>query len=255
MTKSTYDNIIKLQANYRPFILTRSFFAGSQRNIAIWTGDNMSKWEHLKITIAMLLSHSIVGISFVGADICGFFFNPESEEIVIRWYQASLFFPFFRAHGHLDTNRREPWVFSEYTRNSIRHVIRTRYTYIPYMYQLFYENEQNGMPPFRPLWMHFPTDHKTLSLDTSHLLGQDLLFAPVLDKEAKQIDIYLPKTPHQQTFWLDVFSHFVFQGGQEYRFDVDLNSIPIFQRSGSIIPKRFFLCFKQKKFILTYFLS
>lgn len=238
MTKSTWDGLLKHRPNLRPFILSRSFFAGSQRNVAIWTGDNMSKWEHLKITIAMLLSHSIVGITFIGADIGGFFFNPESEEIMIRWYQASIFHPFYRAHAHLDTKRREPWVYSDFTRQSIRQSIRIRYSYLPYMYQLFYENEQLGMPPFRPLWMEFPTDSKTLSIDTAHMLGSDLLFAPILDKELKQLDIYLPKKQHEQTFWMDVFSNHVYQGGQEYRFEVDINSIPIFQRSGSIIPKR-----------------
>ncbi|XP_046915674.2 glucosidase 2 subunit alpha isoform X2 [Dermatophagoides farinae] len=238
MTKSTYDGLLKHRPNLRPFILSRSFFAGSQRNVAVWTGDNMSKWEHLKITIPMLLSHSIVGITFIGADIGGFFFNPESEEMMIRWYQASIFHPFYRAHAHLDTKRREPWLFSDFTRQSIRQSIRIRYSYLPYMYQLFYENEQTGMPPFRPLWMQFPTDSKTLSIDTSHMLGSNLLFAPVLDKEAKQLDIYLPSEQHEQTFWLDVFAHHVYQGGQEYRFEVDINSIPIFQRSGTIIPKR-----------------
>lgn len=120
MTKSTYDGLVKYRPNIRPFILSRSYYAGSQRNVAIWTGDNMCKWDHLKISIAMLLSNSIVGMSFVGADIPGFFFNPESEEIVVRWYQASIFHPFFRAHAHLDTKRREPWTFSDYTRDYIR---------------------------------------------------------------------------------------------------------------------------------------
>jgi len=120
MTKSTYEGLVKHRPNLRPFILTRSFFAGSQRNTAAWTGDNMSKWEHLRMTIPMLLSHSIAGITLIGSDIPGFFFNPESEELVIRWYQASVFHPFFRAHAHLDTKRREPWTFSEFTKNAIR---------------------------------------------------------------------------------------------------------------------------------------
>jgi alpha 1,3-glucosidase len=120
MTKSTYEGLVKHRPNLRPFILTRSFFAGSQRNAAVWTGDNMSKWEHLRMTIPMLLSHSIAGITFIGADIPGFFFNPESEELVIRWYQTSVFHPFFRGHAHLDTKRRETWTFSEATKNAIR---------------------------------------------------------------------------------------------------------------------------------------
>lgn len=109
---------------------------------------------------------------------------------------------------------------------------------MPYMYGLFYQNELNGMPPMRPLWMQFPQDTKTLPIDTSYLLGSDLLVAPVLDKEAKTIDVYLPNDPSGTTNWLNVFNYHVYQGGQEVRFDVDINSLPIFQRSGSIIPKR-----------------
>ncbi|KAI2801451.1 hypothetical protein BLOT_011003 [Blomia tropicalis] len=238
MTQSTYSGLVKHRSNLRPFILTRSFFTGSQRSAAVWTGDNMSKWEHLKISIPMLLSHSVTGISFIGADIAGFFFNPESEEIVIRWYQASVFHPFMRAHAHLDTKRREPWVYPDFTRNAIRDVIRTRYTYLPYMYQLFRENERNGMPPMRPLWMQFPTDSKTLSIETSYLLGSNLLVAPVLDKEINSLEIYLPTDAHEPTNWLNVWTHKVFAGGQSHVFDVDIRSLPIFQRSGSIIPKR-----------------
>lgn len=88
----------------------------------------------------------------------------------------------------------------------------------------------------RPLWLQFPTDTKALSVGTSYLIGSDLLVAPVLDKEAKSIDIYL--LTDWTTHWMNVFTNQVFQGGQEYRFEVDINSIPIFQRSGSIIPKR-----------------
>lgn len=120
MTMSTFSGLIKHRPNLRPFILTRSFFAGSQRNAAVWTGDNMCKWDHLKASIPMLLSHSVTGITFIGADIPGFFFDPESEEIVLRWYQAAIFYPFFRAHAHVDTKRREPWIFSKETMDGIR---------------------------------------------------------------------------------------------------------------------------------------
>lgn len=104
------------------------------------------------------------------------------------------------------------------------------------MYQLFYENEMNGMPPMRPLWMEFPTDARSLPIDTEYMLGPDILVAPVLEKEAKSIDVYLPTDG--STSWLDVFSHRVFLGGKDYQFQVDISSLPIFQRSGSIVPKR-----------------
>eukprot|EP00658_Telonema_sp_P-2_P005120 TRINITY_DN11924_c0_g1_i1.p1 TRINITY_DN11924_c0_g1~~TRINITY_DN11924_c0_g1_i1.p1 ORF type:complete len:178 (-),score=50.52 TRINITY_DN11924_c0_g1_i1:169-702(-) len=98
----------------RPFILTRSFFAGSQRYCAMWTGDNMAKWDHLEKSIPMLLTLSLSNFPFVGADVGGFFFNPSSE-LMTRWMQAGAFYPFFRAHAHLETKRREPWLFADET--------------------------------------------------------------------------------------------------------------------------------------------
>lgn len=79
----------------RPFILTRSGFVGTQRTAAIWTGDNLADWGHLAIAAPMTLSLSIAGNVFVGADVGGFFGNPD-EQLLVRWYQAAAYQPFFR---------------------------------------------------------------------------------------------------------------------------------------------------------------
>lgn len=114
----------------RPFVLSRSGFAGTQRYAAIWTGDNAAEWSHLKASIPMCLSLSISGISFVGADVGGFFGNPDGE-LMMRWYQTGAFQPFFRSHAHLDSKRREPWLFGEPWTSRIRAAIRNRYTLLP----------------------------------------------------------------------------------------------------------------------------
>ena len=93
--------------NERPFVLSRAYFAGSQRYGAMWTGDNEAKWGHLAIATPMLLTQGIAGFAFSGADVGGFFGNP-STELLVRWYQAAAYQPFFRAHAHLETKRREP---------------------------------------------------------------------------------------------------------------------------------------------------
>ena len=89
----------------RPFVLTRSFWAGSQRYGAMWTGDNTANWQHLQISAPMLMSINLGGLSFAGADVGGFFGEP-TPELFTRWYQAGAFTPFFRGHAHLDTKRR-----------------------------------------------------------------------------------------------------------------------------------------------------
>lgn len=96
----------------RPFVLSRSFFAGSQRWGAVWTGDNAAEWEHLAVSVPMLLSMSVAGLPFVGADVGGFFKNPDGE-LMTRWYQLGAYYPFFRGHAHHETKRREPWLFGE----------------------------------------------------------------------------------------------------------------------------------------------
>ncbi len=95
----------------RPFVLTRAFWAGSQRFGAMWTGDNTADWGHLKIAAPMLLSINLGGLSFAGADVGGFFGEP-SAELFTRWYQAGAFTPFFRGHAHHDTKRRVSKIFT-----------------------------------------------------------------------------------------------------------------------------------------------
>jgi alpha 1,3-glucosidase len=161
--RATSEGLIK-RDNARPFVLTRSFFAGSQRYGAMWTGDNMAKWDHLRASMPMLMSLAVSGFQFVGADAGGFFGNPDTE-LLVRWYQAAAFQPFFRvsprlergcvplspslsshtralalhlslshtpplpfrqAHAHIDTARREPWLFGDATTDMIRDVSAAR---------------------------------------------------------------------------------------------------------------------------------
>ena len=117
----------------RPFVLSRAFFAGTQRQGPIWTGDNAAEWSHLRVSLPMLLSAGVAGITFSGADVGGFFGNPDPE-LLTRWYQVGAFYPFFRGHAHLETRRREPWLFGEPYTSHIRAALRARYTLLPYIY-------------------------------------------------------------------------------------------------------------------------
>ena len=175
----------------RPFILTRSAYAGSQRYAAIWTGDNTAEWGHLEASIPMCLSLSVAGMGFCGADVGGFFGNPDGE-LFVRWYQAAAFQPFFRSHAHIDTKRREPWLYSAGEMKLIREAIRSRYSLLPLWYTLFYHNERDGTPPMRPLWLEFPEDRNTFSMDEQHMVGSALLVHPVTDARASGVNTYLP---------------------------------------------------------------
>ncbi|OQR69905.1 neutral alpha-glucosidase AB-like [Tropilaelaps mercedesae] len=229
---STYEgHLRRSQGKLRPFVLARSFFAGSQRYGAIWTGDNMAAWDHLRVAIPMLLSLSVSGITFVGADVGGFFGNPD-HEMVARWYQMAAYQPFFRGHAHHDSKRREPWLFDEKVNTIVRDQIRMRYSMLPLWYTLFYENEQNGQPPMRPVWWDFTDDRESFALDDSHLVGDRLLVRPVLTQGATSVEIYFPG---KNTVWYDFLTHQKFAGGIKLTQAVTLSSIPVFQRGGSIL--------------------
>ena len=235
MTKSTYEGLRAHRPNLRPFILTRSFFVGSQKHCAAWTGDNMSRWTHLRASIPMILSLSSVGISFSGADVPGFFHDPESENLVVRWYQAAAFQPFYRAHAHMDTKKREPWTFSDKTRDLISHAIRLRQNLLPYLYTLFYANHLNGMPPMRPLWSQFESEEKTFDIEDAFLLGKSILVHPVTEDEVDSIQVYLPGP---QRTWLNLQSKTIYEGGKTHKLPVDLTTIPYFQLDSTIVARR-----------------
>lgn len=218
----------------RPFVLSRAFFAGSQRYGAVWTGDNTAEWDHMKISIPMCLSLALVGISFCGADVGGFFKSPDAE-LLVRWYQLGAYQPFYRAHAHLDTVRREPWLFGEENKALIRAAIRQRYALLPYWYTTFYHSYRSGQPVMRPLWVEYLDDVTTFSIDDQFLIGNALLVHPVTEQGAHGVQVYLPG---KGEVWYDVHSHQKHHAPQMLYVPVTMSSIPVYQRGGSIVPRK-----------------
>ncbi|KAM9708093.1 LOW QUALITY PROTEIN: neutral alpha-glucosidase C [Menidia menidia] len=215
----------------RPFVLSRSFFAGSQRLGAVWTGDNVASWEYLKISIPMVLSLSLAGIAFCGADVGGFVQDPEPE-LLVRWYQAAALQPFFRGHSAKETKRREPWLFGEEVTAAIRSVIQQRYCLLPYWYTLFHQANSSGLPPIRPLWVEFPREQSTFAVDNQYMIGGALLACPVTESGAQQVRILLPGS---REIWYDIHSAEAYKGGSTITLPVTLETVPVFQRGGSVV--------------------
>uniref|UniRef100_A0A668S0E2 Glucosidase, alpha n=1 Tax=Oreochromis aureus TaxID=47969 RepID=A0A668S0E2_OREAU len=215
----------------RPFVLSRSFFAGSQRLGAVWTGDNVANWEYLKISVPMVLSLSLAGIAFCGADVGGFIQDPEPE-LLVRWYQAGALQPFFRGHSANVTNRREPWLFGDEVTAAIRTVIQQRYSLLPYWYTLFHQAHTSALPPLRPLWVEFPEEESTFSVDSQYMLGGALLACPVTEPGIQEIKVLLPGS---DDIWYDIHSALVYKGGRTLSLPVTLDTVPVFQRGGSVV--------------------
>ncbi|POV94665.1 hypothetical protein PSTT_16731 [Puccinia striiformis] len=250
----------------RGFVLSRSFFAGSQRYGAIWQGDNMGTWQHLAVSIPMLLSNGIAGMAFNGADVGGFFGNP-SPELLVRWYQAGAFFPFFRAHAHIDTKRREPYLFDEPMRGQMVDMIKLRYTLLPSWYTLFFENTLTGAPMAVPQYVMFPKDDAGFAVDDQfYLASTGLLVKPITEEGVTSTEVYIADDqvgssafpsylfldsacgltvtfftlqPYYNYFTSDMF--LVDQAKRSPRtftFPAPLGTVPLFQRGGHIVTRR-----------------
>ena len=219
----------------RPFVLTRSFFAGSQRLSAMWTGDNLAEWSHLFTSIPMVLAQNIAGYPFAGADVGGFFGNPSSE-LLTRWYQAGIFYPFFRAHAHIDTRRREPYLTGEPYTSTITKAIRLRYSLLPSWYTAFYESSRTGAPIVRPNYYVHPTDDKGFAVDDQLYIGSTgLLAKPVTKEGATTVDVYIADGEK----YYDYFDFNTVTGaGKTHTLDAPLDKITLLMQGGHVIPRK-----------------
>ncbi|KAI9777240.1 MAG: hypothetical protein M1839_008970 [Geoglossum umbratile] len=218
----------------RPFVLTRAFFAGSQRIGAMWTGDNEAKWEHLAAAFPMILANGIAGYPFAGADVGGFFGNPE-KDLLTRWYQAGAFYPFFRGHAHIDTRRREPYLAGEPYTSIITEALRLRYQLLPAWYTAFHEASTVGTPIIRPHYYVFPGDEEGFAIDDQFFVGSTgLLAKPVVTEGADKVDIYIP----DEEDYYDYFDYTRYSGAGIKSIPAPLEKIPLLMQGGHIIPRR-----------------
>jgi len=229
---ATAAGIEKRNDGERPFVLSRAFFAGTQRVGPIWTGDNAADWNHLRVSLPMVLTLGATGLAFSGADVGGFFGNPDGE-LMTRWYQTGIYYPFFRGHAHLDTKRREPWLFGEPYTALIRAAIRRRYQLMPYLYTLFEEAHRDGAPVMRPLWYEFPNDPHAAAKEDAFMLGPALLVHPVTTQGASSVEVYLPAG-----VWYDYDTNEMHAGPKTFSVAVTLADTPTFVRGGHVIVRK-----------------
>ena len=220
----------------RPFILTRSFYAGSQRLGAMWTGDNQANWEHLAASIPMVLNQGISGFPFAGADVGGFFGNPE-KELMARWYQAGIFYPFMRAHAHIDSRRREPYMLGEPFTEILTKALRLRYSLLPSWYTAFFHANREGSPVVRPmLWTH-PNEETGFAIDDQLFVGSTgLLAKPIVEKDKLSTEIWIP----DNEIYYDYATYQVMktQAGKRVSVNAPIDTVPLLMRGGHIFPRR-----------------
>ena len=138
----------------------------------------------------MILANGVGGYAWTGADAGGFFGNP-STEMLVRWYQAAAFAPFFRAHAHIDTKRREPYLFDDPERSHLRDALRLRYSLLPALYTAFWDASRTGLPIARPHYLVLPDDAEGFAIDDQYFIGETgLLTHPVVTEGATDASVY-----------------------------------------------------------------
>lgn len=229
MSKATYEGI-KNYSKKRPFVITRACYAGTQKYSTVWTGDNQSFWEHLRMSIPMLLNLGLSGFAFCGTDVGGFSFDC-TPELLARWVQVGAFTPLFRNHSAIHTRDQEPWAFDKDTLDINRKYIKLRYKLIPYLYDLMWQGENNGLPIMRPLVLHYPEDKNTYNLNDEFLFGENILVSPIVEQGKIFSAVYLPDGQ-----WIDYWTGEIFTGSSTIIKDAPLDICPIYVKRGSIIP-------------------
>jgi alpha-glucosidase len=231
MARSTFEGLKRLRPDARPFVLTRAGYAGVQRYSAVWTGDNVASWDHLRLSIPMLLNLGVSGVPFVGSDVGGFSGNP-SPELYARWLQAAALTPFLRSHSESGSKPHEPYSYGEEFTKINRASVELRYRLLPYLYTLFREHGETGAPLMRPLWFEYPDDSRTYTIEDEYLVGRDLLVAPVVRESATRRGVYFPAGDD----WVDWWTGKVYEGGKDAEIEAPLDRLPLFARAGAVIP-------------------
>ena len=181
-TRGTYEGLLRIRPNDRPFVLTRASYAGGQRYAATWTGDNSATWNHLRQTTPQLVNLGLSGFAMSGADVGGFAGTPQPD-LLTKWLEIAAFQPIDRDHTAKGTADQEPWVHGPAQEGIRRRFIEERYRLMPYLYTLAEEMSRTGLPIVRPLFLEFPHaagDGHPIDLDATgeFLFGPDILVAP-----------------------------------------------------------------------------
>ena len=247
--------------------LTRSGYLGQQRfGAVLWSGDISASWETLKRQIAAGLNFCASGLPYWTVDIGAFFVknglqwfwdgkydqgpkDPAYCELFVRWYQWGAFLPIFRGHG--TDFRRELWEFDRPEAPFYQALLkanRARYELVPYLYSLAGQAYLEDASIMKPLAFGFSEDRETWRIKDQYLFGDAMMICPVTEAyyfgadKSKQIGercvkrIYLPAG----CGWYDYWTESYYEGGQWILADAPLERIPVFVRTGAILPKKAF---------------
>ncbi|MCV2885341.1 DUF4968 domain-containing protein [Aestuariibacter sp. AA17] len=231
--KNVYEASRKLQPESRPFIMMRSGFLGTQRyGIIPWTGDVARSWEGLSSQVELALQMGAFGLAYTHSDLGGFAGGEAFDQaLYLRWLQYGVFQPVFRPHAQ-ENIAPEPIFHDSETIRIARDYINLRYQLLPYNYSLAYENSLTGKPLMRSMSAAFPDNTLTWFDETQqYMWGDAFLVRPIVDEQAKTIEVTLPKGQ-----WYQRGKSIPIAGNQTLRVTPDLDTLPVYIKGGEFIP-------------------
>ena len=238
VNRTVYEGLRRDDPERRAMIFTRSGFTGIQKYGAVlWSGDVGNDWQTLRYQIAAGLNFVASGLPWWTYDAGGFFrpgdqyTNAEYIERLIRWVQAGTFLPLMRVHGYMSNT--EPWNYGPEAQRIITDYIRLRYKFMPYIYSEAAQVTMNGSTIMRPFVFDFLGDQEALKQDGAYMFGKSILVSPVMDGGVSQWKVYLPEN---EAGWYDWWTGRKVAGGQYVNADVDIETIPVYVKGGSIVP-------------------
>ena len=245
--EAIYDGQRGVDNDKRVFLLTRSGFGGIQRySTATWSGDIASRWEDMKAQIPAGINFAMSGVPYWTMDNGGFCVERRFEtakegsadreewrELNARWHQFGAFVPLFRTHGQFPF--REVWNIAPDNHpaySTIKYYTELRYKLMPYIYSLAGWTYLKDYTLMRGLVMDFANDKAVQSIGDQYMFGPSLMVCPVYEHKATSREVYLPAGYD----WFDLYTGAKFEGGKKIIADAPYTRMPVFVRSGSIIP-------------------
>ncbi|WP_328724639.1 glycoside hydrolase family 31 protein [Streptomyces sp. NBC_00259] len=232
MARAGYEGLRRLRPGERPFLFSRSGWAGMQRYGGTWSGDVATGWPGLRASLSLVLGLGLCGVPYSGPDVGGFDGRP-SPELFLRWFQLGAYLPLFRTHAAIDAGRREPWEFGPQVLGHAKAALLERERLRPYFVTLARLAHLTGAPYVRPLWWGAPRDRALRDCEDAFLLGDALLVAPVLEPGADRRAVRLPRG-----LWYDTVSGRAYEGPGQVLLDAPLSRIPVLARAGAVVPVR-----------------
>ncbi|MEY9989784.1 alpha-glucosidase [Streptomyces sp. V4I8] len=232
MARAGYEGLFELAPEERPFVFSRSGWAGLQRYGGTWSGDVATGWPGLRASLSLVIGLGLCGVPYSGPDVGGFDGSP-SPELYLRWFQLAAYLPLFRTHASLRAGRREPWEFGPEVLEHARVALVERRRLLPYFVTLAHLARRTGAPYVRPLWWSSPEDRALRDCEDAFLLGDCLLVAPVLDPGADRRAVQLPRGR-----WYDTATGRAYEGPGQVLIDAPVSRIPVLARSGAVVPVR-----------------